>query len=92
MIFLQNGSIRTIIKAPGIMHRVNAFGTTLAHVRVDPKHHLISLVTKIEPSPDWILGVAALELCLNNCTWITEKTLNLYPWDAGTDAGPSYMV
>jgi len=58
---------------------------------VDPKHHVISLVTKIYPSPDWILGVAGLELCLINCTWIDRKILNLYPWDIGTDSGPSYM-
>ncbi|XP_036334393.1 spondin-1 isoform X2 [Rhagoletis pomonella] len=88
---VKSGDIRTIIKAPGITHRKNVAGTTLANVRVDPQHHVISLVTKIEPSPDWILGVAGLELCLENCTWISEKVLNLYPWDIGTDAGPSYM-
>uniref|UniRef100_A0A1A9ZR78 Spondin-1 n=1 Tax=Glossina pallidipes TaxID=7398 RepID=A0A1A9ZR78_GLOPL len=85
------GEIRTIIKAPGIGYRQNSIATTMATVRVDAKHHILSLVAKIEPSPDWILGVAGLELCLANCTWITEKTLNLYPWDVGTDAGSSYM-
>lgn len=84
--------MRTIIKAPGVAYRKNTVGTTLANVRVDQQHHVISLVSKIEPSPDWILGVAGLELCLENCTWISEKVLNLYPWDIGTDAGPSYMV
>ena len=66
--------------------------STLATVRVDPRHHMVSFVTKIIPSPDWILGVAGLELCLANCTWIDEKVLNLFPWDIGTDAGPAYMV
>ncbi|XP_016981246.1 spondin-1 [Drosophila rhopaloa] len=87
----QNGEVRTIIKAPGIAHRLNAFGTTLANARVDPVHHQISLAAKIDPSPDWILGVAGLELCLSNCTWLERKVLNLYPWDIGTDSGPSYM-
>ncbi|KAM7343755.1 spondin-1 isoform 2-T2 [Cochliomyia hominivorax] len=85
------GNIRTIIKAPGIIYRPNVIGKTLATVRVGPNHHMISLVSKIDPSPDWILGVAGLELCLGNCTWIEKKVLNLYPWDVGTDAGPSYM-
>lgn len=67
-------------------------GKTLATVRLGPDHHVISLVAKIDPSPDWILGVAGLELCLANCTWIEKKVLNLYPWDVGTDSGPSYMV
>lgn len=89
---MQSGNVRTIIKAPGIIYRQNTASTTLANVRVDRENHVISLVSKIEPSPDWILGVAGLELCLENCTWVNEKVLNLYPWDIGTDAGPSYMV
>ncbi|EDX06734.1 GD10853 [Drosophila simulans] len=87
----QNGEVRTIIKAPGIPYRPKTFGTTLANARLDPVHHQISLAAKIDPSPDWILGVAGLELCLSNCTWLERKVLNLYPWDIGTDSGPSYM-
>ncbi|KAH8405747.1 hypothetical protein KR215_008267 [Drosophila sulfurigaster] len=87
----QNGEVRTIIKAPGIVNRENVYGTTLANARVDPQHHQISLAAKVDPSPDWILGVAGLELCLSNCTWLERKVLNLYPWDIGTDSGPSYM-
>ncbi|EDV36202.1 uncharacterized protein Dana_GF12840 [Drosophila ananassae] len=87
----QNGNVRTLIKAPGISHRLNVWGTTLANARVDPTHHQISLATKVDPSPDWILGVAGLELCLSNCTWLERKVLNLFPWDIGTDSGPSYM-
>uniref|UniRef100_A0A1I8PDY0 Spondin-1 n=1 Tax=Stomoxys calcitrans TaxID=35570 RepID=A0A1I8PDY0_STOCA len=87
----ESGSIRTIIKAPGIKYRSNFQGKTLATVRVGPKHHMISLVSKINPSPDWILGVASMELCTENCRWIEGKVLNLYPWDVGTDSGASYM-
>ncbi|XP_075167553.1 uncharacterized protein LOC142239647 [Haematobia irritans] len=87
----ESGNIRTIIKAPGIKYRPNAQGKTLANVRVGPKHHMISLVSKINPSPDWILGVASMELCTENCRWIESKVLNLYPWDVGTDSGPTYM-
>ncbi|XP_005181647.2 spondin-1 [Musca domestica] len=86
----ETGNIRTIIKAPGIRYKANFVGRTLATARVGPKHHMISLVTKINPSPDWILGVASMELCTANCRWIDEKVLNLYPWDVGTDSGPSY--
>ena len=25
------------------------------------------------PSPDWIVGVSALEMCQINCTWIDNK-------------------
>ena len=43
------------------------------------------------PSPDWIVGVSALELCLKNCSWVSEKVMNLYLWDAGTDSGVTYL-
>lgn len=44
------------------------------------------------PSPDWFVGVAALNLCLRNCSWTDSKIIPLYPWDAGTDSGISYLV
>nr|CAD7426797.1 unnamed protein product [Timema monikensis] len=81
--------IRTIIKARGISYP-NITGKTFAVFRVDNKHHLMSLVSKITPSPDWIVGVAGLELCLRNCTWVKNKVLKLYPWDVGTDSGITY--
>lgn len=86
----RSDEIRTIIKARGIAHP-NVTAKTFAVFRVDAAHHLISLVSMINPSPDWIVGVSGLELCLENCTWVEYKEHNLYPWDAGTDAGPSYM-
>jgi len=82
---------RTIIKARGLWHP-NLNGKTFAVFRVDSKHHLMSLLSMLGPSPDWIVGVSALELCLKNCSWITEKVMNLYLWDAGTDDGITYLA
>lgn len=45
-----------------------------------------------DPSPDWIVGVSGLELCLSNCSWMEHRELNLYPYDAGTDSGITYIV
>lgn len=45
----------------------------------------------IYPSPDWFVGVSDLELCLSNGSWIDRKTLYLYPYDAGTDNGATYI-
>ncbi|XP_035717561.1 spondin-1-like isoform X3 [Vespa mandarinia] len=86
----QSEHIRTIIKARGISYP-NVTGRTFAVFRVDRKHHLMSLVSMIDPSPDWIVGVSGLELCLENCSWIEYKELNLYPYDAGTDDGITYL-
>lgn len=87
----QSNHIRTIIKARGISYP-NVTAKTFAVFRVNNKHHLISLVSKIIPSPDWIVGVSSLELCLANCSWADKKELSLYPWDAGTEDGISYKV
>ncbi|KYN37274.1 Spondin-1 [Trachymyrmex septentrionalis] len=86
----QSEQIRTIIKARGISYP-NVTGKTFAVFRVDRKHHLMSLVSMIDPSPDWFVGVSGLELCLPNCSWIEHKQLNLYPFDAGTDDGITYV-
>ncbi|XP_014248718.1 spondin-1 [Cimex lectularius] len=85
----ESENIRTIIKARGITYP-NVTSKTFAVFRVDNKNHLISLVSMIDPSPDWVVGVSGLELCLSNCSWVENKVLNLYPYDVGTDSGITY--
>ncbi|VVC28842.1 Hypothetical protein CINCED_3A000467 [Cinara cedri] len=85
----KSDKIRTIIKARGISYP-NVTGKTFAVFRVDQEHHLISVVSFMYPSPDWFVGISGLELCLPNCNWITNKTINLYPWDAGIESGVTY--
>lgn len=50
---------------------------------------LLTLVSMIAPSPDWFVGVHDLEL-LQNGNWLPEVTVELQPYDAGTDSGPTY--
>ncbi|XP_037024402.1 spondin-1-like isoform X1 [Bradysia coprophila] len=86
----QSGEIRTIIKAKGLVHP-NVTGKTFAVFRVDRNHSQVSFVSMIHPSPDWFLGVSGLELCKEEgCSWVESRTLELYPWDAGTDSGITY--
>jgi hypothetical protein len=51
---------------------------------------VISISSILGPSPDWLVGVSSLELCQKNGTWAREKVIDLYPYDAGVDAGISY--
>lgn len=67
-------------------------GKTFAVFRVDSSRHLVSLVSKLYPSPDWFVGVSDLELCQTNGHWIDNRTINLYPFDAGTDSGATYTA
>jgi len=85
----KSSQIRTIIKSRGLWYP-NVNGKTFSIFRTDSTHHLVSLVSMLGPSPDWIVGVSALEMCQLNCTWIENKELYLFPWDAGVDSGMSY--
>jgi len=50
---------------------------------------LISAITMIAPSPDWIIGVSGLSL-LNGDQFIEKLIIPLYAIDAGTDSGKYY--
>ena len=50
---------------------------------------LVSLVTMVAPSPDWFVGVSGLSL-LEAGDWVAERSVELFPYDAGTDSGVSY--
>ena len=58
-------------------------------VEVSENYPLVTLVTMIAPSPDWFVGVTGLNL-FENGTFVDEKTVVLYPYDAGTDSGITY--
>lgn len=89
--YQQTSDIRTIIKARGLSHP-NITTKTLAVFRVDNENHLVSFVSAIIPSPDWFVGISALELCQPEGQWVESKVLDLYPWDAGTNDGITYTV
>eukprot|EP00095_Tigriopus_kingsejongensis_P005413 maker-scaffold327_size205035-snap-gene-1.9 protein:Tk05413 transcript:maker-scaffold327_size205035-snap-gene-1.9-mRNA-1 annotation:"PREDICTED: spondin-1-like" len=42
------------------------------------------------PSPDWIVGLSKENLCLDDCTWVENRVIDLYPWDVGTQSGLRY--
>lgn len=104
----QSRYLRTIIKAAGLWYpNVNSNTTTNFKVdRKHPFVSLASMLGKwylndlckivifflLGPTPDWVVGVNGLNLCLKNCTWIEDLTVDLYPYDAGTDSGVTYMV
>lgn len=43
-------------------------------------------MVKMIPSPDWFVGIDSLDLCEGG-QWKQEVTLDLHPYDAGTDSG-----
>nr|AAB58341.1 M-spondin [Drosophila melanogaster] len=66
-------------------------GRSEAQVFVDSNHSLVSLMTRIVPSPDWFIGVDSFELCVGG-SWIDTVTVELDPLDAGTDNGFTFTA
>lgn len=51
----------------------------------------LSIITMIAPSPDWFVGIRDVELYnASTETWIDETTIDLFPYDAGTDSGSTF--
>jgi len=80
------GTVYSLISSEGLTVSPGSVSTRfIAH----STHPLVSLVSMITPSPDWFLGVADLPL-FENGRWRREVTVDLYPYDAGTDNGVDF--
>ena len=55
-------------------------------------HPRVTLVTMVAPSPDWFVGVSGLPLLNSSGRWLRSHTVNLYPWDAGTEEGTEFSL
>lgn len=64
-------------------------GTITMEFDITATFRLVTLVTMVAPSPDWFVGVSGLAL-LRDGRWMDELTIELHPYDAGTDSGASY--
>ena len=58
---------------------------------VQNMYSMVSLITMIAPSPDWFVGVDSYDLCGMN-GWKENVTMDLLPWDAGTENGQTYSL
>ncbi|TRY76744.1 hypothetical protein TCAL_08000 [Tigriopus californicus] len=61
-------------------------GQSQAKIFVDGNHTLVSVISKIVPSPDWFVGLDSLNLCENG-RFLDSVTIEADPMDAGTDNG-----
>lgn len=76
--FLNLGGINS---SPGM--RINNFTANAAYP-------LLSIVSMVAPSPDWFVGIHDVNLRPGGI-WVRELVFDLYPYDAGTDAGINYV-
>ena len=55
-------------------------------------HPRITLTSMIAPTPDWFVGVSGRSLLDSSGNWLPSLTVNLYPWDAGTENGSEFSL
>ena len=67
----------------------NISSATLSNVVVSSDFPLLSLVSMIAPSPDWMIAINSINL-REGGSWNNEITIPLFPYDAGTDSGVNY--
>jgi len=69
---------------------IKDFGkTATSKVHVTSAFPEVSAVAMIAPSPDWFAGVEGVSL-MEGGAFVAEKTVDLYAYDSGGDAGTTY--
>lgn len=64
-------------------------GSVELEFTIEKSHSLVSVVSMIAPSPDWLIAVRDVEL-YEEGKWISSKIVELGVYDAGTDAGINF--
>lgn len=61
-------------------------GSNQTNIYCNSNYSYISFETMLAPTPDWFTGISSFNLYENN-RWVTDTTVNLYSYDAGTETG-----
>ncbi|MXX06165.1 MAG: hypothetical protein F4122_02735 [Gammaproteobacteria bacterium] len=93
------GALRSEIESKGsdvlatLQQGISSGGTASAtfEFSASPTHSLVTLVTMVAPSPDWFTGVSGFSL-RENGGWIGSRTVDLFPYDAGTEDGEGFSL
>ncbi|KAK0159297.1 hypothetical protein PV328_010189 [Microctonus aethiopoides] len=84
----DNPNILDAFGAPGVPQ---GEGTTVSRAFFDGNHTLVSVMARINPSPDWFIGVDSFQLCVEG-NWVDTVTVELDPLDGGTDNGFTFTA
>ncbi len=95
----STGTFKSEISAKGadVKSTVQASGTSATSQRTfqvtfSRTHPLLTLLSMIGPSPDWFVGVSGLSLLDGSDAWRSSLTVDLFPYDAGTEDGEEFSL
>jgi hypothetical protein len=80
LILANKALSKFFLTLPGIV------GKDSTNISVNIKNTRISFESMLAPTPDWFVGIDSYNL-IQNGKWITEITLPVYGYDAGTEDG-----
>ncbi|NNE31931.1 MAG: T9SS type A sorting domain-containing protein [Winogradskyella sp.] len=87
---INSGDAKTWLQQPFTPYAAIS-SATLTDVVVTENFPLLSLVSMIAPSPDWMIAVSGLNLWDTNLNqWKPSFSIDLYVYDAGTENGYNY--
>ncbi len=84
--FISNGTSNNLISGGGIN---SSPGEITLEFNINSLHSMVSVVSMLAPSPDWFVAVSNIDL-LENDKWVTNKTITMDIYDAGTDDGSTF--
>ncbi len=80
------------INGPDLFFNGPSRTITISDLQVDANFPLVTLASMIAPSPDWFVAVNSVSLLDANNQWISEITMDIFPYDAGTEEGSTYSL
>ena len=83
---MDEGSALYTLSGPGLSHSP---GETTLELTLSQDYPLVTLVSMLAPSPDWFVGVSALNL-FESGQWVSSMAVDLRVYDAGTDSGATF--
>lgn len=85
---INNGTSNTLIEGPNLGSALGSI--VIDEVSTSNDFPLLTLVSMIAPSPDWMIAINSVSLLDEDENWKNEIIIDLYPYDAGTDSGSDY--
>ena len=83
----SSNAVAVVEKSPSF----GATDTVTVDFEVTRDHPLVTLLSMIAPSPDWFVGVSGLSLLNAQGEWLESHTVDLFPYDAGTEDGTEFQ-
>lgn len=89
---ITNGQAEQYIDGNGL-NLANGSTIEILNLEVNQDFPLLTLVSMIAPSPDWMVFVNGINLRnAADSEWLSSLSIDLYVHDSGTDSGTSYSA